>query len=92
MIPNLEREYVKDITMTPSIESFIDAQSDQLLDFTARLVATPSPNLPGDERAVVEVIRDELTRLELEGAEIVGKFEHGQMLCCGCQVRYPDRR
>jgi len=76
LIPNLEREYVKDITMTPSIESFIDAQSDQLLDFTARLVATPSPNLPGDERAVVEVIRDELTRLELEGAEIVGKFEH----------------
>ena len=42
------------------ITRWIGAHRDDLLRFTASLVATPSPNLPGDERAVVEVIRKEI--------------------------------
>ena len=34
---------------------WIDEHREELLQFAARLVATPSPNLPGDERAVVAV-------------------------------------
>lgn len=56
--------------------SWIDKQRDNLLQFAARLVATPSPNLPGDERAVVAVILEEMNRLGLAGAEIAAKEPH----------------
>src|SRR5262249_56050183 len=41
----------------------IDRHRDELLRFAARLVATPSPNPPGDERAVVQVILAEMEQL-----------------------------
>ncbi len=55
---------------------WIDKQRDNLLQFAARLVATPSPNLPGDERVVVAVILEEMNRLGLTGAEIAAKEPH----------------
>ena len=55
---------------------WIDQHRDALLDLTARLVATPSANPPGDERAVVRVILDEMDRLGLTGAETVGHEPH----------------
>src|SRR5258706_8958129 len=55
---------------------WIDEHREELLQFAARLVATPSPNLPGDERAVVAVILAELKRLGLTGAEIAAKEPH----------------
>lgn len=55
---------------------WIDRHKDALLAFTARLVATPSPNLPGDERAVVAVIQREMDRLALAGATIAAKEPH----------------
>lgn len=58
------------------ILDWIDEHRDELLQFAARLVATPSPNLPGDERAVVAVILEELNRLGLTGVEIAAKEPH----------------
>lgn len=58
------------------LEQWIDKNRDDLLALTAKLVATPSPNLPGDERAVVEVILAEFERLGLDGAEIAAKEPH----------------
>ncbi len=58
------------------LEHWIDGHREELLQFTARLVATPSPNLPGDERAVVAVILAEMQRLGLTGAEIAAKEPH----------------
>jgi len=55
---------------------WIDLRRDELLRFAAELVATPSPNPPGDERAVVRVILAELERLGLTGAEVVAKEPH----------------
>ena len=52
---------------------WIDQHRDELLRFAAGLVATPSPNLPGDERAVVAVILAEMNRLGLSGADIAAK-------------------
>lgn len=46
---------------------------DALIAFAARLVATPSPNPPGDERAVVQVILAEMDSLGLSGMEIAAK-------------------
>ncbi|MEK6257879.1 MAG: M20 family metallopeptidase [Planctomycetota bacterium] len=55
---------------------WIDQHREELLQFAADLVATPSPNLPGDERAVVAVILAEMNRLGLSGAEIAAKEPH----------------
>ena len=52
---------------------WIDERRNELLDFTAALVATPSPNLPGDERAVVEVIQEKMRQLGLPPGQIVAK-------------------
>lgn len=58
------------------ITTWLDQHRDDLLRFTADLVRTPSPNLPGDERAVVAVILAEMQRLKLHGAEIAAKESH----------------
>ena len=55
------------------ILDWIDRHREDLLQFAGELIATPSPNLPGDERAVVEVIMTEMQRLGLTGAEIAAK-------------------
>jgi hypothetical protein len=39
-----------------AILSWLDQQEPELLAFAAELIATPSPNPPGDERAVAAVI------------------------------------
>ena len=42
---------------------WLEQRREELLRFAGDLVATPSPNLPGDERAVVVVILAEMERL-----------------------------
>src|SRR5690349_16465895 len=55
---------------------WVDTRRDGLLRFTQRMSATPSPNPPGDERAMVQVIQDEMASLGLIGAEIAAKAPH----------------
>lgn len=52
--------------------TWIDQHRDALLDFVSRLVSTRSDNPPGDERAVVQVVLDEMMRLGLDSVETVG--------------------
>lgn len=58
------------------ILNWIDEHRRDLVALAAELVRTPSPNLPGDERAVVQVILGHLERLGLGGAEIAAKEPH----------------
>src|SRR6476659_9200193 len=60
--------------MTPL--PWFEQRREDLRHFAAALVATPSPNPPGDERAVVQVILTEMQRLGLSGAEVVAKEPH----------------
>lgn len=55
---------------------WIDRHRQQLCQFAADLVATPSPNPPGDERAVVAVILAEMEKLGLSGAQIAARHPH----------------
>ena len=55
---------------------WLNEHREDLLQFAARLVATPSPNLPGDERAIVAVILSEMNRLGLLAAEVAAKEPH----------------
>ncbi len=63
--------------LTPSekeVLSFLEDTADDQLDFARELIATPSPNPPGDERAVVAV-----TRKRLEQLGITDISEHAQV-------------
>ena len=53
--------------------SILDAWSEEIIDFTCELVATPSETPPGDERGVASVILNRLDRLGLRGATVVGE-------------------
>jgi acetylornithine deacetylase len=57
-------------------EQWLDARRDDLLRFTKRMIATPSPNPPGDERAMATVILEEMESLGLSGTEIAAKEPH----------------
>ncbi|MBM4072962.1 MAG: M20 family metallopeptidase [Planctomycetes bacterium] len=60
--------------MTPATAThWLDRHREQLLAFAARLIATPSPNPPGDERAVVHEIVTEMHNLGLSDTEIAAK-------------------
>ena len=56
--------------------AFIDERRQELVDFAAELVATPSMNPPGDETRVVAVLRDRLARFGLPDGEIVAAQPH----------------
>ncbi len=43
--------------------NFLDAREGELLDLACRLIATPSPNPPGDERAAARLVTERLTVL-----------------------------
>ena len=59
-----------------TILDWITAHEPDLLQFTRDLVATPSVNPPGDERAVAERIDDELGKLGLGKAQIIAAEPH----------------
>jgi len=42
---------------------FLNSHEAELLDFACRLIATPSQNPPGDERAAAKLVTEELKRL-----------------------------
>lgn len=42
-----------------------------VIDLAQRLIRTPSPNLPGDERAVADVVRDVLAATGLPAARVI---------------------
>lgn len=51
----------------------MEPSDEVVIAITERLVATPSPNLPGDERAVAGVVQETLSELGLPRAEVVAK-------------------
>lgn len=70
------------MTVQSDVLARLDAWHDDLVDFTGRLVATPSPNPPGDEQAVAELVVEELRRLRLTDVEVVGKSETRPNVLC----------
>jgi acetylornithine deacetylase/succinyl-diaminopimelate desuccinylase-like protein len=55
--------------------SFLDERRGELIDFARTLVATPSPNPPGDERAVAALVVDKLRVLGVGRIDTVGASE-----------------
>lgn len=59
--------------MNDNICAWIEARENELIALVKALIAAPSPNLPGDERLVTDVILAEMRRLGLGGAEVLSK-------------------
>jgi acetylornithine deacetylase/succinyl-diaminopimelate desuccinylase family protein len=53
--------------------AFIEARRDELIAFACELVATPSPNPPGNEQAVAALVVDRLRRLGIDDVRTVGR-------------------
>src|SRR5262249_38950226 len=51
---------------------FLRSRRDELVEFARELVATPSPNPPGDERAVAALVVEKLAALGVDRVETVG--------------------
>ncbi len=51
---------------------FLSARRDEILEFARELIRTPSPNPPGDERAVADLVTQRLTALGITDVERVG--------------------
>ena len=56
-----------------AVMSYLDENRDELLDYACELIAAPSMNPPGDERAMAEAVAHRLDALGIVGAEIKAK-------------------
>lgn len=54
---------------------FIDRNQERLVWFVERLIASPSPNPPGDERLVAATIQEEMEALGFKDVEVISKDE-----------------
>ena len=52
-----------------AVWDFLEERRDDVLEFTRRLIATPSPNPPGDERAVAKVVAERLDEFGIDDVE-----------------------
>ncbi|MGQ9600464.1 MAG: M20 family metallopeptidase [Anaerolineae bacterium] len=62
---------------------YLDERRQEIIDFTCELVATPSPNPPGDERAIAGLIQTRMKELGLTGAEVKARTpERPNLIYC----------
>jgi acetylornithine deacetylase len=62
--------------------SFLDARREELIGFLCELVATPSINPPGDERAVAAVIVKKLHAMGLNDTQLLAQREERPNVLC----------
>ena len=53
--------------------AYLADRRDEILEFARELIRTPSPNPPGDERAVADLVSERLTELGVTDVERVGE-------------------
>src|SRR5262249_30127158 len=58
-----------------TVRDFLRPRRDELVAFARELVATPSPNPPGDERAVAALVTAKLRELGVRDVETAGASE-----------------
>lgn len=56
-----------------AVIDYLDAHRNEVLQYTRQLIATPSMNPPGDERAMARAVMGRLKDLGLNGAEVRAK-------------------
>ena len=64
------------LVLAAEMRTFLDAHRHEVIALTERLVAAPSPNLPGDETAPAAVVTAALAHYGLPAPEILAKEPH----------------
>lgn len=72
--------------------TYLDARRDEVLEFTRTLIATPSPNPPGDERAVAQVVADKLAEFQVDDVVWLAQHETRPNLIATIPGDGPGRR
>ena len=72
--------------------TYLDARRDEVLEFTRKLIATPSPNPPGDERAVAQVVADKLAEFQVDDVVWLAQHETRPNLIATIPGDGPGRR
>ena len=62
-------------TVEHDVLAFVDAHQAEVLEFARILIATPSVNPPGDERAVADLVVERLAQLGITDVQRLGKSE-----------------
>lgn len=62
--------------LAAEIRAYLDQHRHEVVALTERLVAAPSPNLPGDERAPAAVMTEALAAYGLPAPKVLAKFPH----------------
>ena len=62
-------------TADASLVEYLRPRREELVEFARALVATPSPNPPGDERAVAALVAEKLRELGVTRVETAGETE-----------------
>jgi acetylornithine deacetylase len=63
------------MTAETALRELVRSRRDELIEFARELVATPSPNPPGDERAVAALVEGKLRELGVTRVETAGERE-----------------
>ena len=61
--------------MADRVRAYFDGRDGEVLEFARDLIRTPSPNPPGDERAVADMVTERLRGLGIDDISIVGAEE-----------------
>ncbi len=64
------------------IVEYLDTRRGEIIDFACQLVATPSANPPGDERAIANAMLDKMSHLGLRDTEIVASLPGRPNIVC----------
>ncbi len=72
--------------------TYLDARRDEVLEFARKLIATPSPNPPGDERAVAQVVADKLAEFQVDDVVWLAQDEARPNLIATIPGDGPGRR
>src|SRR5262245_5711949 len=70
---------------------FLDGRAAEVVELTRTLVATPSPNLPGDETAAAAVVHEALARYGLPPARVLALEPHRPNLIVRIDGARPGR-
>lgn len=74
-----------------AVRDFLTPREGEVLEFARELIATPSPNPPGDERAVADLVAGRLAELGVKDVERVGASEERPNLIARIPGTSPGR-
>lgn len=78
-------------TRKEAVTAFLEGRGDEVLEFARELIRTPSPNPPGNETEVADLVTERLTTLGVDDVTRMGAEENRPNLIARIGVGSPGR-